>query len=76
MPAKTTAGKKAAGAIAGITARCGPDDPRIPELRRDLRAAELEDYIRTAVDAAPPFTDEQRVRLAALLRPSGPDGAV
>lgn len=38
------------------------------ELRRDLRAARLEDYIRRTVDAAPPLTDEQRDKLATLLR--------
>ena len=38
------------------------------DLKRDLAAANLEDYIRRTVDAAPPLTAEQRDRLAVLLR--------
>lgn len=38
------------------------------ELRRDLRAARAEEYIRKLVEAAPPLTDEQRDKLALLLR--------
>lgn len=53
--------------IAAITRHNGPDDPRLPELQRDLRAAELEEHIRKLVDSAPPLTDEQRSRLAGLL---------
>lgn len=34
---------------------------------RDLRAAKLEKHIRDLVDAAPPLTAEQRLRLASLL---------
>ncbi len=34
---------------------------------RSVRA--VEDRIRELVDAAPPLTDEQRARLAVLLRP-------
>lgn len=34
---------------------------------RDLRAARLADHIRKLVDAAPPLTAEQRLRLAGLL---------
>ncbi|MFI0861773.1 hypothetical protein ACH4RA_16140 [Streptomyces smyrnaeus] len=40
------------------------------DLRRDLRAAALEQYIRRVVDTAPPLTEEQRSRLAVLLRPA------
>lgn len=38
------------------------------ELRRDLKAARLEDYIARTVDSAPPLSPEQRDRLALLLR--------
>jgi hypothetical protein len=41
------------------------------ELRRDLRAASLAEHIRKVVDSAPPLSDQQRARLAALLHPSG-----
>ncbi|MDP9397340.1 MAG: hypothetical protein M3P96_05725 [Actinomycetota bacterium] len=40
----------------------------VEDIRRDLRAARAEDYIRRVVDAAPPLTLEQRDRLATLLR--------
>ncbi len=46
----------------------GPDSPQAVEALRDLRAARAEDYIKSLVDAAPPLTDEQRDRLALLLR--------
>lgn len=44
------------------------------DLRRNLQAAKLEDHIRKVVNGWPPLTDEQRDRLALLLRPanSGP----
>lgn len=46
------------------------------DARRDLRAARLADAICKTVDAAPPLTEEQRSRLALLLRgPSAADGA-
>ena len=45
------------------------DDPEIVTARRDLRAARAADYVRKLVDGAPPLTDEQRDRLAVLLRP-------
>jgi hypothetical protein len=35
--------------------------------RRDLRAAKLAKHIREVVDAAPPLSAEQRLRLAGLL---------
>ncbi len=43
--------------------------------RRDLRAAQLEEHIRRVVDAAPPLTNEQRDRLALLVRGSSDAGA-
>lgn len=39
------------------------------QARRELAEAKIADYIRRVVDAAPPLTDEQRTRLAELLRP-------
>ena len=46
-----------------------PDDPRYDEARRGLRAALLADYIDRVLAQAPPLTDEQRSKLAELLRP-------
>lgn len=48
-------------------------DADVTELRAQLKAERLEDYIARVVDSAPPLTDEQRERLAALLRPVGGD---
>lgn len=44
------------------------DPARIEQTRRDLAAERLASYIAKVVDAAPPLTDEQRDRLAVLLR--------
>lgn len=60
-----------AAKVGGIERKCGPHDPRLPELRRDLRATELAEHVRRIVDQAPPLTNEQRNRIAALLRPAG-----
>jgi hypothetical protein len=38
------------------------------EARRDLLAAKLAEQIKRAVAGAPPLTDEQRRRLAAIIR--------
>jgi hypothetical protein len=38
---------------------------------RDLRATKAAEYIQALVDTAPPLTDEQRSRLAALVQPTG-----
>lgn len=54
-------------------ARHAPDDPQT-DARRDLRAANLEQHVRRIVDQAPPLTDEQRNKIAALLRPSPDSG--
>lgn len=43
-------------------------DADVTELRRQLKAERLEEYISRVVDAAPPLTAEQRDRLAVLLR--------
>lgn len=45
-----------------------PDDPDLhAEARRDLRAARLADYVEKVLAEAPPLTDEQKTRIAALL---------
>jgi hypothetical protein len=68
MPAQSKKRREAASRVAGVHRR-DPNSPRLPGLRRDLRAAELEEHVQRIVDAFPPLTDEQRDRLAALLRP-------
>ena len=58
---------RASGALS-VAIRRGEPDEKIADLRRDLRAAQLEKYVREIVDKAPPLTAEQRDRIAALLR--------
>lgn len=54
----------------GGTIRLNPNDPeKIASARRDLAAAKIADYIERTVASAPPLSDEQRARIAALLRP-------
>ena len=67
--------------VAALSRDRAPDDPELvaarqalAEARQDpaLRAERLALAICKAVDAAPPLSDEQRTRLAALLRePTG-----
>jgi hypothetical protein len=54
--------------VASLTRSRRPDDPELVEARTSLRALKLEEHVRKAIDAAPPLTDEQRTRIAALLR--------
>jgi hypothetical protein len=56
---------------AALSRRRPPDDPDLLAARRDLKAARLEDHIRRLVDEAPPLSESQRARLAALLAPDG-----
>lgn len=44
-----------------------PTDETTLDLARAFKADRLEDYIKRTVDAAPPLTQSQRERLAALL---------
>lgn len=45
----------------------GGDPEAVAEARRHLTEVKLERSIREAVKAAPPLTQEQRTRLAAIL---------
>ena len=47
------------------------DDPAVVTARQDLKALRLEEYVRKVVSEAPPLTDEQRDRIAAILRAGG-----
>ncbi len=58
--------------VASLSRDRAPDDPELLDARRSLREERLAAAIRETVDAAPPLTDEQRARLAALLHtPAG-----
>lgn len=56
-----------AALAAAVERHRGPDDPQLPGLRRDLRAAALAEHIRKVVDTAPPLTAEQIEGLRGLL---------
>jgi hypothetical protein len=52
-----------------------PDDPELAEARaaliearRGLRAEQLAEHVRKVLAIAPPLSDEQKERIAALLR--------
>ncbi len=55
----------------GALSRSRPaDDPELIEAKRGLIEAQAADYIERVLSAAPPLTDEQRIRLAELFRPA------
>lgn len=54
----------------GVAHRAG-DTASITTARRDLAAEKIAQYVERTVSSAPPLTDEQRDRIAALLRPVG-----
>jgi len=55
--------------IAGLSRDRAYDDPELLDARRELRTLRLAEAIHTAIDGWPPLTEEQRDRLATLLRP-------
>lgn len=57
--------------LAGKVAQASRAGRDTTELQRDLAAQKIEDHIKAVVAAAPPLTDAQRDRLAALLQGGG-----
>jgi hypothetical protein len=57
--------------VASLTRSRNTDDPDLALARQRLKAARIEDYIVKVVAEAPPLTNEQRDRIASLLRPVG-----
>jgi hypothetical protein len=55
--------------IAALTRSRQADDPELVAARRNLKAMRLEEHVARVLAEAPPLTDEQRTRLAELLRP-------
>ena len=53
--------------LAALTRHRGSQDSEVIEARRVLRESRAMDYIRQLADEAPPFTAEQRLRIAAIL---------
>lgn len=68
MPTETT-WRQDRGRLARLSKDLPHKHPELVELRRELRAKRLAEYIEKVLAAAPPLTDEQRTRLAELLRP-------
>ncbi len=62
-----TAVGSAKGRLARASALYGAESVEVAERRRDLAAAKIAQYIERVVADAPPLTDSQRSRLAALL---------
>ena len=60
--------------VAGLARRRPADDPELAQARHDLQVANLERAVQRAVDAAPPLTEQQRNKIAALLRPTAVAG--
>jgi hypothetical protein len=52
-----------------------PDNGELDDARRGLAEAKIAAYIEKVLAAAPPLSDEQRTRLAELLRPVRGGGA-
>ncbi|MEB4208769.1 hypothetical protein [Mycobacterium sp. 94-17] len=53
----------------GALSRSRPDnDPELVEARLNLRVENLAKQVKKAVEASPPFTEEQIDRIAAILR--------
>lgn len=74
--AMSTAPQRARSKLASLC-RVGlsDHDAEVQQARLDLRESKVIEAIRRHVDAAPPFTAEQRLRLAAILcGPGGSDG--
>lgn len=57
--------------VASLTRSRQPDDPELVAARRDLRAELLARHVARVVADAPPLSDDQLARVAALLNPSG-----
>lgn len=57
--------------VASLTRSRKSDDPELIEARRNMRALKLEEHVLRVVAEAPPLTNEQRERIASLLRVGG-----
>jgi hypothetical protein len=60
---------KARARVAALSRPDAGDDTKRTDAKRDLAAAKITAYVEKILAAAPPLSDEQRTRLAELLRP-------
>jgi len=69
-PSVSASRAKVAGLTLGVrTGKRSADCAELVDAYRDLAAAKIDDYIKRNLAAAPPLTNEQRAKLAELLRP-------
>lgn len=64
-----TPAERSARASIAARRRHHPDDEQTDVLAAEFKTDRLAQYIQKTVDAAPPLSDAQRERLAAVLRP-------
>jgi hypothetical protein len=57
------------GLLARLSRDLPRDHPEIVALRTEIKLDRAEEYIEKLLATAPPLTDEQRTRLAELLKP-------
>jgi hypothetical protein len=69
VPTGISAERRQLRARKGVAVRLGHTE-EAERLDTEIRTARLEEQIKRVVDEAPPLTDEQRARLAQLLRPA------
>ncbi len=55
--------------VAALTVHRDGTDPVLVTARRNKNAADIEAFIERKLAEAPPLTDEQRAKLAELLKP-------
>lgn len=67
MAANSPARRALTSTIAALERHHGPDDPRLPVLRRSLLTAKTADYLQAAIDATPPLSADDRLYLAGML---------
>jgi hypothetical protein len=59
------------GRVAALSRDRAPNDPELVDARRSLRAECLAEHVSRVIAEAPPLSDEQLSRIAALLRVGG-----
>lgn len=69
MASITAATRKKQGQLAQAHKKLPPGHPKLAELRAEFATMRLSEYIERVLAEAPALSDEQRCRLAELLRP-------
>ncbi|MDQ1576660.1 MAG: hypothetical protein QOH55_1810 [Microbacteriaceae bacterium] len=67
----STTWREARARYAALTRSRTADDPELLEALRELKQLHASEKVIEAVKAAPPLTDEQRNRIAAILNGGG-----